>query len=71
MKIAKPILLVTTPLGVLGGLRAAYRFNPGLAVLMFCLMSVVTVAITMVVLTIRREQAEEQARLERQAPAPR
>jgi hypothetical protein len=63
MKIAKPMLLITTPIGVLGGLREAYRFNPGLAFLMGALLTFITVAVAMLVLTIRKEQAEERARL--------
>jgi hypothetical protein len=63
VKIAKPMLMITTPIGVLGGLREAYRFNPGLAFLMFALLTFITAAVTMLVLTIRKEQAEETAKL--------
>ena len=62
MRLAKPILLVTTPLGVLGGLHAAYRFSPGLAFLMAVMVGVMACAIGSVVLTVRREQAEESRR---------
>jgi len=34
MKIARPILMVTTPLGMVLGLREAWRFHAWLAVLM-------------------------------------
>lgn len=63
MKIARPMLLITTPIGVLGGLREAYRFNPGLAFLMGALLSFITVAVGTLVLTIRKEQAQERAKL--------
>ena len=63
MRIAKPMLLITTPIGVLGALREAYRFNPGLAFLMGALLSFITLAVAMLVLTIRKEQAEERAKL--------
>jgi len=56
MKIAKPLLLVTTPLGVIGGLRTAYLFSPGLAFLMLALVSMIAVAASTVVMTIRAEQ---------------
>jgi phosphotransferase system glucose/maltose/N-acetylglucosamine-specific IIC component len=72
MKIAKPILLVTTPLGVIGGLREAWRFNPGLAFLMFALIALISAALAMVVKTVRDEKKAEAARLaaEGEAPAP-
>jgi len=41
MKIARPILMVTTPLGMVLGLREAWRFHAWLAVLMGVLMAVV------------------------------
>ena len=61
MRIAKPLLAVTTPIGVLGGLRTAYLFSPGLAFLMLALLSMIGVAATMVVMTIRAEQRAEAA----------
>jgi hypothetical protein len=59
MKIAKPLLSVTTPVGVIGGLREAYRFSPGIAFLMFALLAMMTVAAVTVIGTIRAERAEE------------
>ena len=59
MRIARPLLLVLTPIGVIGGLVEAARFNPGLAFLMGVLLSGVAVAAWMLVATIRREQAAE------------
>jgi hypothetical protein len=40
MKIARPLLLVTTPIGVVAGLREAWRFHWWLAVLMAALLAV-------------------------------
>jgi len=65
MKIAKPMLLVGTPLGVAGGLYEGYRLTGGLVFLMAALLGFVGVAIGMVVATVRREQAAL-----RRAPPP-
>lgn len=61
MRIAKPILLVSTPIGVAGGLYEAYRLAGGLVFLMAALVAVIGTAAATVVLTIRREQAAEAA----------
>lgn len=66
MRIAKPLLLISTPLGVAGGLREAWRFNHGLAFLMAAMLLVVGVAAGSVVAIARRERGEEQER--RQPP---
>ena len=57
------MLLVSTPLGVLGGLYEAYRLAGGLVILAAAMVGVLSVAAASVVLTIRREAAEERARL--------
>jgi hypothetical protein len=49
MKIAKPLLLVSTPLGMVTGLIEAYRMVGGLAVVMFAMMGVLGVAAASVV----------------------
>lgn len=56
MKIAKPILLVSTPIGVVGGLHEAWRLAGGLAFLMLLMLCALGFAAASVVLTIRREQ---------------
>jgi hypothetical protein len=56
MRIAKPLLLVSTPLGMVTGLIEAYRMVGGLAIVMFAMMGVLGVAAASVVLTIRREK---------------
>jgi hypothetical protein len=62
MKIAKPLLLVTTPVGVAFGLYEAYRLAGGLVFLMAAMVAVIGVAMASVVMTIRRERREEEAR---------
>jgi uncharacterized membrane protein len=59
MKIAKPMLLVTTPIGVVLGLYEGFRLAGGLVFLMFALLSVIGIAMGTVVATVRREKAEE------------
>ncbi|HEY5810996.1 MAG TPA: hypothetical protein VIT67_23695 [Povalibacter sp.] len=62
MKIAKPLLLVTTPVGVAFGLYEGYRLAGGLVFLMAAMLAVIGVATASVVMTIRRERREEEAR---------
>jgi hypothetical protein len=59
MRIAKPILMVTTPIGVLEGFYECYRLAGGLVVLMVAMVGVLGVALATVVATIRRESAAE------------
>jgi hypothetical protein len=62
VRIARPILLVSTPIGVVFGLREAWRLaGPGMAVLMALLLAIVSAFIWMTVRTIRKERAGEQA----------
>ena len=56
MKIAKPLLLVLTPLGVLGGLHEAWRLVGGLSFLIVAMLGVLGFAAASVITTIRREQ---------------
>jgi hypothetical protein len=58
MRIAKPLLLVSTPLGIVTGLIEAYRLVGGLAILMFAMMSMLGVAAAGVVYTIKKEKRE-------------
>ena len=62
MKIAKPMLLVSTPLGVAFGLIEGYRLAGGLVVLMAAMLGTVSIAAGTVVSTIRREQRAERLR---------
>lgn len=59
MKIAKPILLVSTPIGVVWGVVEAYRFKPILAVLMGLLLGVISAFMWYTVRTIRHEQRKQ------------
>lgn len=56
MKIAKPLLLVMTPIGVGWGLVEAWRFRPILAMLMALLLAVISLFIWLTVRTIRKER---------------
>jgi hypothetical protein len=62
MKIAKPLLLVSTPLGIVTGLIEAYRLVGGLAILMFAMMGMLGVAAASVVFTIRKEKRWTESR---------
>ena len=65
MRIAGPILLVWTPVGVIFGLREAWRLaGPKMAVLMAAMLTVVGLLVWWTVRRIRQESAHEQARLE-------
>ena len=58
MRIARPILLVTTPIGVAFGLREAWRLaGPKMALLMAAMLAVVT---ALVWWTVRRIQSERE-----------
>jgi len=57
VRIARPMLLVTTPIGVIFGLREAWRLaGPGMAVLMAAMLCVVGALVWMTVRTIRKER---------------
>jgi hypothetical protein len=55
MRIAKPLLAVTTPVGMAIGLYEAWQFGPHLAVLMGLMMAVVA---GLTLFTVRRIRAE-------------
>lgn len=57
MRIAKPLLLILTPIGVAWGLVEAARFHWWLAVLMGVLLGVISLFIWNVVRRIRQERA--------------
>ena len=57
MRIAKPLLLVTTPVGMLWGLIEGWRLAGGLVFLMALMMGVVGAGVAGVVRVIRAEQA--------------
>ena len=56
MRIARPILLVTTPIGVVFGVREAYRLaEPRVALLMAAMLAVVGALVWWTVQRIRQE----------------
>ena len=60
MRIARPILLVTTPIGVAFGLREAWRLaGPKMALLMAAMLAVVTALVWWTVRRIRAEKEKE------------
>jgi hypothetical protein len=60
VRIARPILLVTTPIGVIFGVREAWRLaGPKMALLMAAMLAVVT---ALVWWTVRRIRAEGKGR---------
>lgn len=60
MRIARPILLVSTPIGVVFGLREAWRLaGPGMAVLMAAMLGVIAALFWMTVRTIRKERDQD------------
>lgn len=59
LRIAKPLLLISTPIGVIWGLFVAYRMKPWLAWLMLCLVTVISIFIGYTVAVIRREQRDQ------------
>ena len=62
MRIARPILLVSTPIGVIFGLREAWRLaGPKMAVLMALMLAVVGTLVWWTVRRIRAEHATERA----------
>jgi hypothetical protein len=73
VRVAKPLLAITTPIGMAAGLREAWRFHWWLAVLMAGLMIVIAAFFLMTLRRIRSEGATppEQAdkRVDAQAQA--
>jgi len=70
VRIARPILLVSTPIGVVFGLREAWRLaGPGMALLMAAMLSVVGALVWMTARVIRRER--DAAALPRTLSTPR
>lgn len=72
MRIAKPILMVTTPVGLALGLYEGWRLAGGLVFIMASLMLVIAAAFGSVIYTIRKERAEEERKkAEAGQPPPR
>jgi hypothetical protein len=60
MRIAKPMLIVSTPIGVAGGLYEAWRLAGGLVFLMAVLVAFIGAALGSVIYVARRERNAEQ-----------
>jgi hypothetical protein len=58
MKIAKPLLLVTTPIGIAYGLYEGWRLAGGLVFIMAAGIGVIGVAVGSIVMTVRKEKRE-------------
>ena len=56
MRIAKPLLLTTTPIGLIDGFYECYKLAGGLVFLMAAMVGVLVVAAGTVVATIRQEE---------------
>ena len=63
MKIAKPLLLIVTPIGMVIGIHEAWRLAGGLVLLILVMMGGLAIAFATVVNTIRREQRAHGERL--------
>jgi uncharacterized membrane protein len=70
MRIAKPLLLVTTPIGLAVGLYEGWRLAGGLVFIMAALMLVIGAAFGTVIWTVRKERAEEERRKAAASPPP-
>ena len=64
MRIAKPLLLIATPIGVAYGLYEGWRLAGGLVFIMAAMLAVIGFAIGSVVMTIRKEKEGERERSE-------
>lgn len=60
MRIAKPLLLITTPIGLVGGVYEAFRLAGSLAFLMIALILMIGACFGMLIHTIRKERAQEE-----------
>jgi hypothetical protein len=64
MRIAKPLLLVATPIGLAYGLYEGWRLAGGLVFIMAAMLAVIAVAIGSVVRTVRKEREAERDKRE-------
>jgi hypothetical protein len=55
MRIAKPLLLITTPVGLVGGLYECVKLAGGLVFIMLAMVGVMLAALGTVIATVRRE----------------
>ena len=69
VKIGKPLLLITTPIGLAIGLYEGWRLAGGLVFVMATIIAFLGFAFLTVVLTIRREKRQEEERKREQEKA--
>jgi predicted MFS family arabinose efflux permease len=62
VKIGKPLLLITTPIGLAIGLYEGWRLAGGLVFVMATFIAFLGFAFLTIVLTIRRERRQEEER---------
>ena len=62
VRIGKPLLLITTPIGLAIGLYEGWRLAGGLVFLMAAFIGFLAFAFLTIVLTVRREKREEEER---------
>jgi predicted MFS family arabinose efflux permease len=60
VRIGKPLLLITTPIGLAIGLYEGWRLAGGLVFLMAAFIGLLGFAFLTIVLTIRRERKQEE-----------
>lgn len=58
MRIAKPLLLIATPIGVAQGVYECHRLAGGLVFIMICMLLVMSAAAATVIAAVRRERRE-------------
>ncbi len=61
MRIAKPLLLVTTPIGLADGFYECYKLVGGMVFTMIAMVGVLGVALATVVSVVRREEKASRA----------
>jgi hypothetical protein len=58
VRIAKPLLMISTPIGLIDGFYECYKLAGGLLFLMIAMVGVLVAALATVIDTIRREERE-------------
>jgi predicted MFS family arabinose efflux permease len=68
LRIGKPLLLITTPIGLAIGLYEGWRLAGGLVFVMAAFIGLLGFAFLTIVLTIRREREQERKKNEEAVP---
>jgi hypothetical protein len=64
VRIAKPLLMISTPIGLIDGFYECYKLAGGLLFLMVAMVGVLVAAMATVIATIRREERESKKEAE-------